>query len=66
MTFEQWMKKQRITLQPWQKKASKAFFEVLYNQRGVATGKTFLLEKMLAFVNLHGNVFEIALQKKKK
>ena len=59
LTFEKWLEEKGLTLHPWQKQASDAFFRVLYAQRGKAVGKTLLADLMLEFVNRHGNEFEV-------
>lgn len=59
MTFEEYLAKRDITLKPWQKEASDKFLKVAHTQRQFASGKSLLAYWLEAFLNEHGNDFEI-------
>jgi hypothetical protein len=58
-TFESYMKAKGKELKPWQKEAADALLTVMHNNRVCATGKTFLMQNLTEFINLHGNEFEV-------
>lgn len=47
ITFESFLEKRSIALLPWQATVSAAFLAVVHEHRGAATGKSYLLGKML-------------------
>ena len=62
-TFEEYVKERDdVELSSWQKEAAAGVIKVINKQNALAgcTGKTFLLQRLLDYVNEHGNERDLA------
>lgn len=58
-TFEAFVKEKGKELKPWQKEAADALLAVMHDNRVRASGKTFLIQNLSEFIDLHGDDFEV-------